>query len=84
MTLSIRGAALGAAMFAILAVAFWMISAWRILHWARATQGQAMGQGQPSVDMLSLLASSLRDPMFWVAFVVMVTIGSIIVNLRNL
>ena len=79
MILSLRGAALGATMFAILAVIFWSVSVWRILHWARATQGQA----EPSVDVLSLAFSSFRDPMFWVAFVVMLTVGSIIVNLRK-
>jgi hypothetical protein len=67
-------------MFLVLAFAFWMVTAWRILHAARATQGQ----GEPSIDMLSLAASSFRDPMFWVAFVVMLTVGTIIVNLRKL
>ncbi len=80
MSLSIRGAALGAVMFAILAVIFWTATAWRILHWARATQGQ----GEPSVDMLSLAASSFREPMFWVAFVVMMAVGSIVVKLWKL
>ncbi|MGD0307271.1 MAG: hypothetical protein ABSC71_20790 [Candidatus Acidiferrales bacterium] len=78
MTLSIRGVALGAAMFAILAIIFWTITAWRILHWARATQGQ--GQRQMSVDMLSLVSHSFHDPMFWVALVVMLTVGTMVVN----
>jgi hypothetical protein len=76
MTLNLRGIGLGVGMFFILVIAVVTIGSWRISQRAGFAQGG-------SVDLVSMVTHMFRDPMWWVVFVVMATLGSLIVNLSH-
>jgi hypothetical protein len=75
MTLSIRGTALGAAMFAIYLFVSLAILVSRVER-ANPSPGQ-----HGSFDLVSMATHTFGAPMFWVTLVVMFALGNIIVSL---
>jgi hypothetical protein len=76
MIFSIRGIALGIAMFAVLFVAVLVFTAWRVIHMT----SPAPGGGQSSIDMVSVIAHVNYGPIFWLVLLAMLALGCYIVT----
>lgn len=73
--LTLRGVAFGAAMFALLMVAFAFL-----LYRSSARAVHLMPGQQIGFDVRSLAVGAVQNPMFWITFIVMAAIGSALVN----
>ena len=69
--LTLRGMALGAGMYVVLILIYAFVS----VKAAHLMPGQQVG-----FDVRSLSATAIRNPMFWITFVVLGAIGSSLLN----
>lgn len=70
--LTLRGVAVGAGMYVALAVIYVIVD----------TKAAHLGPGQQiGWDVRSMAGPMFRSPMFWITFIVLAAIGSMLVNI---
>jgi len=75
MTLTVRGVALGTAIFALIVAVIWFVQIRQTIQAAHLMPGQQIG-----FDIRSMAIYAFKSPAFWIAFAGMIVIGNWFVN----